>query len=51
MDSTSDYVRLSLLKVLTVMVETGAAGLKTVLNALDVVKVILASHGSCPMRR
>ena len=39
MDSMSEYVRLSLLKVLTVMVETGAAGLKTVLNALDVVKV------------
>lgn len=46
MDSTSDYVRTSLLKVLTVMVELGQNGSKVVLNALDVVKV---SQGVLPV--
>lgn len=47
MDSTSKYVCLSLLKVLTVMVETGKNGFKLVLDALDVVKV---SEGGLPGR-
>ncbi|CBN78210.1 conserved unknown protein [Ectocarpus siliculosus] len=38
LDSTSERVRSSLLKVLTVMTETGQDGLKVVLNALDVAK-------------
>ncbi|CAM9600608.1 unnamed protein product, partial [Ectocarpus sp. 8 AP-2014] len=38
LDSTSEKVRSSLLKVLTVMTETGQDGLKVVLNALDVAK-------------
>lgn len=46
MDSTSEYVRCSLLKVLTVMVEIGKDGLKVVLNALDVVKVRRADNSS-----
>ncbi|CAM9538856.1 unnamed protein product [Scytosiphon promiscuus] len=37
-DSTSDLVRSSLLKVLTVMLETRRDGLKVVLGALDVAK-------------
>lgn len=35
----SEYVRCNLLKVLTVMLETGKDGLKVVLRALDAVKV------------
>lgn len=39
-DSSSNYVRCSLLKLLTIVAESGPGGFETVTNALDHVKVI-----------
>ncbi|CAN0079976.1 unnamed protein product, partial [Hapterophycus canaliculatus] len=38
-DSSSNYVRCNLLKLLTIMAESGPSGFETVMNALDHVKV------------
>lgn len=39
MDSSSVYVKCNLLKLLTIMAESGASGFESVLNALDYQKV------------
>lgn len=39
-DSSSNYVRCNLLKLLTIVAESGPSGFETVTNALDHVKVI-----------
>lgn len=39
-DSSSNYVRCNLLKLLTIVAESGPSGFESVTNALDHVKVI-----------
>lgn len=39
MDSTSSYVRSNLLKLLTILAESGESGFESVMNALDYQKV------------
>lgn len=49
MDSSSNYVRGSLLKLLTIVVGGGQNGFDTVMNALDHVKVLTGTDLRAPV--